>query len=497
MFFYSAEEIQALKKIVTSPIEFLAHNYIPSKISLDNKDTTSDSDTVIPSKLELGEETKIKKTIIHDFRKKIKHFVSEYPLVLFGANSSGRTTTALSLVSQWLKNKEGCIILNNGSSIYNLKKINTFIVENNSKQEVYILNLLNQYSTRDEKDRQFIDQLTLDSIDPINPLIGNENIFKLLFGNELGLVIHEISKVAKRNNMLLDYNNIQSMLSLYNLNNWVKNNTWNEATPVIHQYLLEQDEESHIQLCLPVQRYLNIIETYTNKGTFSINPTVDLKNIFINKSVLHCLFPSWHEVPEYSHYSNNDLAKSFRQLDYQRLGDLISLQILHITEQLIQEDPKSYLYQNIAVIEFEHTCSNKINQYLFNNLSHSNWLFSGYMPVQETDSYKTIEEMNKLDLIDVANTIVLMQSNTYSSEIPNKLKLKLLNKVTQLDNIFYEKSRYLSEQREGWSYVMIKINGKYEFIKMNLFYQYFNKNDLNIKKYKNIAKKEIKTTVLA
>lgn len=428
-------------------------------------DINSNCDT---NSLELGTQIKITKRFFHNKREKITHELnkSQFPLALFGANSSGRSVIALSLVSQWIKNHEGFILVNNDRLCQGITKLNKFMQKHNNTKELYILNFSNNYT--EEATPQEIKELPQSSIDPINPLIGNEEIFKLLFGDSFGLLIHEIAKVEKANNSLIDYKTISSMMKFINLQNWLDKNTLTKASKTISEYLENNNEESHQQNCLQASKYIKIIEKYTEKGTFSTNPTLELKNVFINQSILHCQLPMWHTE---SHY-NNIADLTLKDGDCFKVMDLILLQIHHVTEQLSYEYPNIKHWQNIAMLEFEYTCSNKVYDYVLGNLSTKNkWIFSGYIPHQETIHHQTIEEKNKISVIDAAQTIVLMQSNTYACELPDKLKLKLLNSVQDLPNIFYNKSKVLSEQREGRGYAMIKIYGKYELIKINLFYQ--------------------------
>lgn len=415
--------------------------------------------------LELGTQKKINKKFLFDKIEYINHYLSQsqFPLAIFGSQGSSRITSALSLISQCIKNNEGYILLDNDGLFNSLPKLNNLKKTYNNTKDFYVLD----FSNEETKEFKKI-PIKTSSIDPINPLIGNEELFKLLFGDNFGLLVHEIAKVSKQNKSLIDYQMIRSMMSLTNLQDWVDNNIWGEVTKTISEYLQNNNEESHKENCLKAIEYTLIIERYTKEGVFSISPTLELKDVLINQSILHCQLSMWHT--EFSTEFSFEKIKSEKP-DTFKVMDLILLQIHHITEQLNKEFPNVNHWQNIAMLEFEYSCSNKIYSYLSTCLSNKNkWIFVGYVPVQ----YETLHEKNKLSIIEAASTIVLMQSNTYSSEIPDKVKLKILNNVQNLSNIFYDKSTVLLDQRSGHGYTLIKIDGKYEFIKLVLYYENLN-----------------------
>lgn len=142
---------------------------------------------------------------------------------------------------------------------------------------------------------------------------------------------------------------------------------------------------------------------------------------------------------------------------------------------MVEQYPEVNKWQNIALIQFENICSNRVYEYIFNNLSETNdWLLCGYTPYETNSNFHLIEEDNKLTAINVSQTIVLLKSDRHASHLPNILKLKILNCIPQIHNIFDKNNKELEQQNEGEAYVMLKINQNYQLVKIKLFFNSFN-----------------------
>jgi hypothetical protein len=369
-------------------------------------------------------------------RKKIPVQQNHYPLTVFGSSSSGKTYVAATLAQKWIANNEGVVWLDihRTQTSYNL--LLNFAQKVNRLDDIYVLKAFNEWPMSDEMPKL---QKT-HSIDPINPLIGNIWAFKQIFGQNLGAMLHEIALVVKNKGYLLDAASLKSMLSWHNLLLWQKNSQWGEATQAITDYLqtVNNNIQNHVQNCMAALQVLQTIETYTQKGLFSVQPDIDLEDIFIQRKIVVILLSdSYDEEPEAC-----------------VLNKLFSIHVHHASKKQDKDNIEGNIWQNIVMIEphvlvKENAENTGYVSEFFSKLAHSsNWIFAGYTPYRNEPS-----EKGMVQAIKVSNSILMMLSEShYPIDFPDELRVKVLGKIIDYKKVLADNSVVLKWIKPGDGY---------------------------------------------
>lgn len=374
-----------------------------------------------------------------------KWLLNNYPMLVSGATGSGKSEVLLSISSQYIKNNEGLIYIDGKGDNLIYYKIFSYMFENNSINNLYCLNF-NSY-----KEQLNNDKIITHSIDPINPMIGNDDYFNIFFGR-FGIIIHEILKEIHQKNQLMDIESLESCLMINNLIEWNKNNKF--ITTIIKEYLIEigiseddnTEEEynsallNHSKNSEKAFHIVNLIKNYPE--VFKINCSVNMERIFLERKSLVVLLPALEKSPE----------------DLNNLGELIVYQIKYIDEKY---QNYNIHFQNIILDEFLYYSNVLYNMNL--KKTKNNYLFA----IQSFD----YRNNNILDYIMLnVNTTVLMK--TYDNSIHNKIKLDLVNlnefpKLTRHINYSFIKDFHITlrDFGPGEAYVIsentIKNDNKY------------------------------------
>jgi hypothetical protein len=394
------------------------------------------------------------------FQTEEKWLLNSYPCTIVGSTGSGRTECWQSQAQQWIANGEGFIGLDGMGWSGTFHKIYAVAKELGRTKDIQILNIVTK------RDFAFDEQQISNSFDPINPLIGNADLFKNLFGNEIGEVIHEIALQCKENNMVLDSENIKSILMIKNLINWKQSDIFGKmATERISHYLekhlnlntnwdnLNEDEKDdilfkHLELCKKSKNSIEVIKEYEESGIFSKNPEINLREIFLNKKILFVYFPS--------------LEKSWDKLVV--IANSIYAQIWKIAIDIEKEmNYKPCFLQNIVLDEVSYSMSASLAEITFKKLpKNSNFIFT-------FQSFSNYHNNNSIThALSVSKTVILMKLEDVR-DVPLTLKGRIVENVQNNLGVLNKNCSDLRDQTECVGYIYIEANDSRD---QNLSYEY-------------------------
>lgn len=370
------------------------------------------------------------------FDNKDKYWLlNQYPVLINGSTGAGKTEVLLSLGVQYIKNNEGFIYIDGKGENVLYTKIFSYAQQYNRLDDLYCLNFLSGSRNLDSQQEKKISH----SIDPLNPMVGNDSYFEHFFSKEMGTLIHAILKKLHEKGQVMDTQSLESILMLNNLIEWKKENKFNEL-PELNDYLIsiglsleeENDEsdledalEKHALKCSKAYETVNLFKIYSYM--FKINCSIDMTQIFLRRKILVVLLPA--------------LEKSIEAIS--SLGELITLQIAYAENKMAV---KTHM-QNIIIDEFVYFSKN-INQF---NLSETK---NNYIFASQGFGYQKKEGFNYI--MSHAKTHIGMKSE--GSELPVALRLELMNNLSEMpkevfgngngkymDNLAFN----LRDQREG------------------------------------------------
>lgn len=438
-------------------IEFIVHLIEKKEFKL----STIENKPHIPSVL--GKTKNVKR-----FQNEEKWLLNSYPCTIIGSTGSGRTECWQSQAQQWVANDEGFIGIDGMGWSGAFHKIFTIAERVGREKHVKILNIPTK------SDLGFNSENISNSFDVINPLIGNVELFKNLFGNEIGVVIHEIASQCKENNMVLDSENIKSILMIKNLINWKNSNIFGkESSEKISYYFqnhlnlntdwnnLNEDEKDdilfkHLELCKKSKNSIEVMKEYEDLGIFNKNPEINLREIFLNREILFVYFPS--------------LEKSWEKMIV--IANSIYAQIWKTATDIEKEMAyKPCFLQNIILDEVSYSMSANLAEITFKKLpKNSNFIFT----FQSFHNYHNNNSINHA--LSVSKTVILMKLEDIRS-VPLSLKGRIVENVQTNLDVLHKDSHSLREQREGIGYVYMEVN---DSIEKNLSYEYkFNDKTYN------------------
>lgn len=404
-----------------------------------NPSTINIIDNKIHSPSILGVTKKAKR-----FHNNEKWLLNSYPCTIIGTTGSGRTESWLSQAYQWIANGDGFIGVDSKGSDSTFFKLYQVAKNFNREKDVLLLSLIKNSANKYGN-----------SIDIINPLIGNLDLFKNLFGNEIGELIHEIASQCKENNMLIDSQNIKSILMINNLLKWKENKIFGEhATKKINAYLENSlkitdswdilDEElkddilfKHADFSRKTKDIIEYIKQYEDLGIFSKTPEIDLRDVFLNKKILFILLPSleknWNTMQLISNSIVANIWKMGREI-----------------EQAMQYKP--CFLQNVVLEEVSYSISSNLAEIMFKKLpSNTNFIFTFQ------DFYSYNNNTSILHALSVSKTIVLMRIEDIKL-IPLNLKGRIVENVNAGLSVLNKNNSTLRELREGEAYVYTEVD---------------------------------------
>lgn len=384
--------------------------------------------------IEMG--TAIEKAFLKDPE---SYCIQSYPLTIIGTAGAGKTEVLLTMGYQYIQNKEGLIYVDCKGEIIVYHKLYSQCKEHNRSADLFVLNFLSNHYKVENPDST---QKQSHSIDPLNPLIGNNKIFQSLFGNEIGEVIHAICEDCKLKNLLLDSDNLKAMTMLPNLIKWSKDNTFSSATIKIQKYLFDMlnlKEENtqlaldlHLQLCSRATDVLLVIKKHEESGLFSKEPELILWDIIAESKILHVILSA--------------LEKSAYEAFI--CSEIIVANIYHITKLVEQEIPKKPHIQNIIIDGANYAIPHKLADIMFPSLTpKSNWIF-GFQNFESTINNHVLYSALKC-----SNCVMFMKIEHNINDIPDFMLGRIFKQVKKLDNSFLADAYKFSQQHEGEAYV--------------------------------------------
>lgn len=356
-----------------------------------------------------------------------------YPVLIAGSCGSGKTEALLSMAHQYIENHEGVILLNGHGDNSAYFRLFNMAIQHKRMDDLYALNFVRPFQVE-------VDGKLSHTVDPINPLIGNEDAFKILFGEKIGFLIHELAKCVKSHNGLVSVENIESFLMLNSIEKMKENIIFKDAIKHIESYLNSLREaplKEHVLNCKDAFVMTRTLNDY--KDIFSIKPEIDLGKVFSKRKLLFVNFPSLEKTSGYIRF----------------LVELLMLNINNTAEKY--KHIKNI--QNVILDDIPYYISNKTIDYIFSNpLPNVNFSYS----IQYFTNYNNFNKY----IIKSAKTIILMKLE--DAEIIDELKLKIINNLSNFPPFY--KQPYLKKQYPGEAMVF-----GYNDIDLN-------KNNLNSKK---------------
>lgn len=357
-------------------------------------------------------------SISEKFLNKSKQWaLTSYPVVCSGSTGSGRTESLICMSRQYIENGEGLMYIDGkgDSSVY--LKLFTLSKEFNRLDDFYLLNFFNSNNYENGNGKMS------HTIDPINPLIGDHTAFKILFGDKIGVLLHELSKCIKLQNGLVSVENIESFLMLKNIQTMKNDPLFAYAVPYIDDYLnsLDYDNEekleSHVLNCHKAFQTIKMMISY--KDVFSVNPEVSLEKAFYKKKIILTLFPA------------------VEKMSWAFTEPLMNLVMLNINK-VIKDFEHRENTQTIIVDELPTFISNSLSEYISTTSLNSVNMIYGVQ-----DFYRETHFMNHL--IKDSKTFIIMKGEY--PELPDTMKLRIMRDLTNFPQFY--KGRTIRSQSSG------------------------------------------------
>lgn len=376
------------------------------------------------------------------FDKEEKEWIlDQYPLLISGSTGSGKTEHLLSLIGQYIKNKEGLIYFNGKGDTAIHGKIFSYCEEHNRLNDYYILNFLSTHSQSNKN--------LSHTIDPINPMVGCEEYFEYFFG-KFGSIIHEILKENHKNETFMTMDGLESTLMLNNLISWNNQNIF--KTPLIKEYLLSLgiQQEADINSLILENHAKNLSIAYNTIQIFKMYPQVfrvqsedyfkegyfghiNMQEIFSERKILLVMLPA--------------LEKSSRQIS--KLADLITYQIKFVESKFNLVNSH---FQNIVIDDVKYIFKDFFKEHL--DKTDNNYIFS----MNEIEFNSDIDQF----LLSVCKTKFILKNEI--SNISTTLKLEIINNIKEFPKFdnhsnlpFIERLiKELRQQKPGHGYIICK-----------------------------------------
>lgn len=386
-------------------------------------------------------------------RKKEKPFIRlhSYPVAMTGSTGAGKTEALFSLATQYIDNGEGSIYMDGKGDPSLYSKFYAYCLQANRLDDLYCINFMTGHREPDLK-RKYSH-----SFDPVNPMIDkdNENYFTILFG-EIGVLIHKIALICQSYGLLLNSENIKSMIMPANLVSWAKNGVFGEATGDIIDYLnsvnIDVDDieygfeldsvqlKYHAQKCEYAQITLELMNHHESMGIFSLTPDFSFEKIILDRKILVGLFPA--------------LEKSFDHM--LMLTNIVSFNIQYWAKKLdiylqnqIPEKPEMAMnhFQNIIIDEASYVLNDSMNKLFLEGISKRkgiNYIFGS----QDFHAYRNNQTM--IMLLQSAKTVIIAKCE--DPVLPAQLKAMVVDNLDTFHNIF-KNSIDLKDQRAGEAWI--------------------------------------------
>lgn len=340
---------------------------------------------------------KLEKTFLPTSMK--PHYIKHYPFYISGGCGSGAMEGIISMIDDYVINKEGVILLNGDGGHGNYWKLYSLINQANRINDFYTLNFTAKESN------------SSNTIDPINDIIGDEHLFKVLFGEKIGIIINALSLCVKKAGGLVSFSNLESFINFSNLQDFLIDPFFEDAHSLLEIYISEtlvddsvKTIKRHVINYMQARKMIDII--LEHPYVFSTEPQIRLDRIFYKRQILNVMFPILEKDPDYC-------------------SSLISL-IVGNVEHMARKFKNCQNIQNIIYKELNYSVNNELAHYIF---SHDNKNAINYTYHAYTHYKKTIFDA---ECIKASRTLALMKME---EDYPDVMKIKIFDNLIMKNRI--------------------------------------------------------------
>lgn len=232
---------------------------------------------------------------------------TSYPVLVLGSNSNERSMAITSLLEQNIRDEMPFVYVNGLGDYNQFHRMHSLAELHGRTEEMYVLNFLST-------------QPGGDTFDPINPLIGDENAFLELFGDDFGNLLHKVCLCEWLAGELIDTERFKSFLSLDNLGHMLEQDKYAGAKETLEAYLSSLSKYGDVscdalrltadtcdsfnidarvlQHVVNVAKVLQFVELLDSLPIFSTKPTVDFTQLFKSKKFVTVLLPALEKDPK-------------------------------------------------------------------------------------------------------------------------------------------------------------------------------------------------------
>lgn len=372
-----------------------------------------------------------------DFSNSNKEWLLDsYPLLVTGTTGSGKSYCTYSFANKYIENNEGVIYIDGKGDTSTFIKFYSSAIKHNRSNDFYFLNFMRGNVDKDEQSEGKITH----SIDLINPLIGNTESFKCIFGDKVYDLIHSLCLSIKENKGLVSIDNLNSFLILENLESFLSNDLFKNCKQTIVNYLNEIDfysdrEKALKKHAINFSYYQDIIENLNMyKHVIKENAEINLESIYYQKKILLISLPALEKSSEV-------------------LGKLLALVLLplKIAMNKLRNIANT---QNIILESIEYGTTKELVSIFFEDLPNSaNFVFS----INQITNYRP--EIYYIPYYQYVtknfNTHLILKAE---EEVHDQIKIKIMD---MLDNFppFYKQSA-LRNLSPGHGYIFGPNNRK-------------------------------------
>jgi hypothetical protein len=384
------EKISEIKRVLDNLDDL--NKKIPFQFVLNNrKDEEFKSFENIERKTNVIANEKLEKTFLPAAIK--QHHLKHYPFYISGGCGSGAGECIISMIDDYISNKEGVILVNGDGGYGSYWKLYSSIHQANRIHDFYVLNFTAKESG------------SSNTIDPINDIIGDEHLFKILFGDKIGVIVNALSECVKQAGGLVTFSNLESFINFSNLQQFLNDSFFKDAHSIVESYITDTLVEDpiktikkHVINCMQARKMIDII--LENPFVFSTEPQIRLDRIFYKRQILSVMLPCLEKDPD--HCTN-----------------LVSLIVGNI-EHMARRFKNCQNIQNVIYKELIYSVNNELVDYIFSHDNNNtiNYTYHIY------DHYHKYNFDNKC--IEVSKTFSLMKMEC---EYPNALKLKIFDNL--------------------------------------------------------------------
>lgn len=212
------------------------------------------------------------------------HFTEDsYPSFLAGSGGSGRTRSLISMVRENLSRKIPFVYLNARGDISTYTLLAAGAIHAGYTEHLYLLNGFT------------LDPQLTNTIDPVNPLVGDEDSFKLIFGEEFGPVLNALCMTMRAAAKSIDFEALESFLELEVLRNHAS------AIHLVGNYLedistsTQRIEDFHQERTAIARKVIQLLKSMP---MFSFDPDIDMAAIYARSRFLCINLPSVEKNPD-------------------------------------------------------------------------------------------------------------------------------------------------------------------------------------------------------